>query len=79
MFDQIWIHEQYRRGALAPVRALGHYTKLTDIYGKPMGNIHFVGTEYATRWNRLNEGRTQSGRLGRTGSRLGCLPNHIAD
>ncbi|KAK5954390.1 hypothetical protein OHC33_004112 [Knufia fluminis] len=64
VFDQIWKHEQYSRGALAPITALGHYTKFADVYGKPVGNIHFVGTEYATRWKGYMEGALNSGDQG---------------
>lgn len=64
MFDQIWKHEQYSRGALAPITALGHYTKFADVYGRSVGNIHFVGTEYAARWKGYMEGALNSGDQG---------------
>jgi len=61
VFDQIWKHEQYSRGALAPITAPSHYTKFVDMYGKLVGNIHFVGTEYASRWKGHTEGALNSG------------------
>lgn len=64
MFDQIWMHEQYSRGALATIHALGYYTKFADAYGKTVGNVHFVGTEYATRWKGYMEGALNSGDQG---------------
>lgn len=64
IFDQIWQHEQYSRGALAPIPALGHYTTFADIYGKPVGNIHFVGTEYSNHWKGYMEGALTSGDIG---------------
>lgn len=64
MFDQIWQHEQFSRGALAPVTALGHYTRFASVYGKPVGNLHFVGTEYSTVWRGYMEGALFSGEKG---------------
>ncbi|KAF4987384.1 hypothetical protein FDECE_15459 [Fusarium decemcellulare] len=64
VFDQIWQHEQYSRGALAPIPALGHYTKFASVYGKPVGNLHFVGTEYSNHWKGYMEGALTSGDQG---------------
>lgn len=64
MFDQIWQHEQFSRGALAPVTALGHLTRYASVYGKPVGNLHFVGTEYSPEWKGYMEGAICSGELG---------------
>ncbi|KAI0880229.1 uncharacterized protein GGS22DRAFT_182454 [Annulohypoxylon maeteangense] len=63
-FEQIWQHETFSRGALAPVTALGHYAKFVDVYGKPVGNLHFVGTEYSTDWKGYMEGALASGEKG---------------
>ncbi|KAL4930319.1 flavin monoamine oxidase family protein [Aspergillus undulatus] len=63
-FDQVWQHEQFSRGALAPITALGHYTKFDGVYGKPVGNLHFVGTEYSTEWKGYMEGALCSGEVG---------------
>jgi monoamine oxidase len=63
-FDQIWKHEQYSKGALAPVTAIGHYTKYASVYGKPVGNLHFVGTEFSRDWKGYMEGALVSGELG---------------
>ncbi|KAL4799572.1 hypothetical protein BDV19DRAFT_376357 [Aspergillus venezuelensis] len=63
-FDQIWQHETYSRGALAPVTKIGHYTEYADIYGHPVGNIHFVGTEYSNEWKGYMEGALCSGEKG---------------
>ncbi|KAG7101744.1 flavin-containing monoamine oxidase A [Verticillium longisporum] len=52
-FVQIWKHEEYSKGALAPITALGHYTRFQSVYGKPVGNLHFVGTEYSNEWKGL--------------------------
>ncbi|KAE8139717.1 hypothetical protein BDV38DRAFT_291004 [Aspergillus pseudotamarii] len=64
VFDQVWKHEEFSRGALAPVHAIGHLTKYASVYGKPVGNIHFVGTEYSTEWKGYMEGALCSGERG---------------
>ncbi|GIZ46805.1 hypothetical protein CKM354_000991500 [Cercospora kikuchii] len=61
VFDQIWKHEQYSKGALVPITKIGDLTKHADVYGKPVGNIHFCGTEYATEWKGYMEGALCSG------------------
>ncbi|KAJ4185885.1 hypothetical protein NW755_008337 [Fusarium falciforme] len=62
--EQVWQHEQFSRGALAPVTKIGHLSKYADIYGKPIGNIHFVGTEHAKHWKGYLEGALASGEVG---------------
>ncbi|KAL5362576.1 amine oxidase [Aspergillus floccosus] len=64
VFDQIWKHEQYSRGALCPVTAMGHLTGYASVYGKPVGNLHFVGTEYSAEWKGYMEGALCSGEQG---------------
>ncbi|KAF6817668.1 flavin-containing amine [Colletotrichum plurivorum] len=64
VFDQIWKHEQYSKGALAPITQIGHFVEYADVYGKPVGNIHFVGTEYSTEWKGYMEGALCSGEQG---------------
>lgn len=63
-FEQIWQHEEFSRGALAPVTAIGHYAKFRDVYGKPVGNLHFVGTEYSNDWKGYLEGALATGERG---------------
>ena len=62
--DQVWKSEEFSRGALVPVPAIGDYTKFAGIYGKPVGNIHFVGTEYSKHWKGYIEGALASGEEG---------------
>lgn len=64
VFDQVWQHEEFSRGALAPVHAIGHLTKYANVYGKPVGNLHFVGTEYSDEWKGYMEGALCSGEKG---------------
>ncbi|KAJ5288680.1 hypothetical protein N7478_001710 [Penicillium angulare] len=63
-FDQIWQHEEFSRGALAPVHAIGHLTKYASVYGKPVSNLHFVGTEYSPEWKGYMEGALCTGEQG---------------
>ncbi|EKG19082.1 Flavin-containing amine oxidase [Macrophomina phaseolina MS6] len=63
-FEQVWKHEPFSKGALAPITALGHYTKFDSVYGKPVGNLHFVGTEYSREWKGYMEGALCSGEKG---------------
>ncbi|RJE23741.1 Thi4 family [Aspergillus sclerotialis] len=61
VFDQIWQHEELRRGALTPVHALDRLIEFASVYGRPLGNLHFVGTEYSTEWKGYMEGALCSG------------------
>lgn len=62
--EQIWKNEQYSQGALTPIPAIGHYTEFADVYGKPVQNLHFVGTEYSKEWKGYMEGALCSGEVG---------------
>jgi monoamine oxidase len=64
IFEQVWKHEPYSQGALVPVTHIGHLTEYADVYGKPVGNIHFVGTEYSAEWKGYMEGALCSGEAG---------------
>ncbi|KAF2754444.1 amine oxidase [Pseudovirgaria hyperparasitica] len=61
IFDQVWMEEKFSKGALTPITAVGHLTKFVDVYGKPVGNLHFVGTEFATEWKGYMEGALETG------------------
>lgn len=63
-FEQIWKHEPYSKGALAPITALGDYTREDSPYGRPVGNLHFVGTEFSREWKGYMEGALWSGEKG---------------
>ncbi|OAR01679.1 hypothetical protein LLEC1_02196 [Akanthomyces lecanii] len=65
-FDQIWKHEPYSKGALAPITAIGQYTEYQSICGTPVGNLHFVGTEFSRHWKGYMEGALVSGEIGAT-------------
>ncbi|PIG81971.1 hypothetical protein AARAC_002254 [Aspergillus arachidicola] len=57
-FDQIWKALSLR------IPAIGHYVKYQYVHGKPVGNIHFVGTEYSDHWKGYMEGALTSGAQG---------------
>ncbi|KAF4120098.1 monoamine oxidase [Geosmithia morbida] len=63
-FIQIWKEEVYSKGALAPITAIGQRDAYETYCGKPVGNYHFVGTEYATEWKGYMEGALCSGEHG---------------
>ena len=63
-FVQIWKHEPFSKGALAPIHQLGDYTRSDSLYGKPVGNLHFVGTEFSPEWKGYMEGALCSGEKG---------------
>ena len=63
-FEQIWKHEPYSKGALAPITALGDYAREDSPYGRPVGNLHFVGTEFSREWKGYMEGALWSGEKG---------------
>lgn len=64
VFEQIWKHEPYSKGALASITEIGHLTKYDSVYGKPVGNLHFVGTEFSPEWKGYMEGAMCSGEQG---------------
>ncbi|KAH8425292.1 flavin monoamine oxidase family protein [Aspergillus melleus] len=64
IFEQIWKHEEFSRGALVPITALGHLIEYAAVSGKPVGNLHFVGTEHAREWKGYMEGALCSGETG---------------
>ncbi|KAG9252528.1 flavin-containing amine oxidase [Emericellopsis atlantica] len=64
VYDFVWKHEPFSQGALAPITDIGHHTKYADVYGKPVGNVHFVGTEYSKEWKGYMEGALCSGEKG---------------
>ncbi|KAB8275405.1 amine oxidase [Aspergillus minisclerotigenes] len=64
VLEQLAKHEPYSQGALSPIPAIGHYVKYQSVHGKPVGNIHFVGTEYSDHWKGYMEGALTSGAQG---------------
>ncbi|VUC30119.1 unnamed protein product [Clonostachys rosea] len=64
IFEMVWKGETFSRGALVPITRIGDLTKYASVYGKPTGNLHFVGTEFAPVWKGYLEGALASGEVG---------------
>ncbi|KAI0853840.1 putative amine oxidase [Daldinia vernicosa] len=63
--EQIWSEEPYFLGAPSPVMGPGVLTSLgSDVLRKPVGNIHFVGTETSVVWKGYMDGAVRSGQRG---------------
>lgn len=56
-----WMNEEYSRGCYAGVMAPGVWTSFGSALRKPVGRIHWAGTETATAWAGYVEGAIQAG------------------
>lgn len=58
-FEQEWTNEEYSKGAVCPILGeKGLLSKVKTTYKQPVGNLHFVGTEFASEWKgkkKLND------------------------
>jgi monoamine oxidase len=59
--EQIWSEEAYIRGGYAAYLPPGAWTSCGEELRKPVGRIHWAGTETATVWNGYMDGAVQSG------------------
>jgi len=59
--DQYWAAEQWSRGCYAGTFGPGGWTGFGPHLRKPVGRIHWAGTETATEWMGYVEGAIQSG------------------
>ena len=59
--DVAWPNERWSGGCYAALFGPGVWTKLGDTVRRPEGNVHWAGTETATRWNGYIEGAVLSG------------------
>lgn len=51
VFEQEWINEEFSKGAVCPILGeKGLLSKVETTYKQPVGNLHFVGTEFASEW-----------------------------
>ncbi|EKG20381.1 Flavin-containing amine oxidase [Macrophomina phaseolina MS6] len=64
VFEQEWVKEEWSKGAVCPMTGPGVLNKFAWAYGKPVGNLHFVGTEFAREWKGYMEGAVCSGEDG---------------
>jgi monoamine oxidase len=55
-----WSAEPYSLGGYASFRGIGGWTAAPDLF-KPLGRVHFAGTETAARWRSFMDGAIQSG------------------
>ncbi|KAF4304022.1 Flavin-containing amine oxidase [Botryosphaeria dothidea] len=64
VFEQEWKKEEWSKGAVCPMTGPGVLNEFGWVYGKPVGNFHFVGTEFAREWKGYMEGAVCSGEDG---------------
>jgi monoamine oxidase len=60
-YDYSWANEPFSGGCYAGVFPAHAWTSLGESLRKPVGNIHWAGTETATEWTGYIEGAIQSG------------------
>ncbi|MCW8193678.1 flavin monoamine oxidase family protein [Proteobacteria bacterium 005FR1] len=61
IIEKYWVEEEFSRGCYAGTMPPGVWTTLGESLRKPVGRIHWAGTETATSWNGYVEGAVQSG------------------
>jgi monoamine oxidase len=59
--DHSWAEEEFTRGCYAGVFPTNTWTTLGEWVKKPIGNIHWAGTETSDVWNGYIEGAIRSG------------------
>jgi monoamine oxidase len=59
--DRAWAEEEWSRGCYAAMLPPGVWTSFGHALRRPVGRIHWAGTETATEWNGYIEGALQSG------------------
>ena len=59
--EQNWAEEEYSRGCYAGYMPPGVWTMYGAALRKPIGRLHWAGTETATIWNGYMDGAVQSG------------------
>jgi monoamine oxidase len=60
-FEQDWTSERWTRGGPVSVLAPGTLTDFGPALAKPVGRVHWAGTETATYWNGYMDGAVRSG------------------
>ncbi|KAL1311789.1 hypothetical protein AAFC00_001872 [Neodothiora populina] len=64
IFEQEWINEEFSKGAVCPILGDKGMLSKDAAYRQPVGNLHFVGTEFASEWKGYMEGALCSGEVG---------------
>lgn len=59
--EKCWAEEEWTRGCYTGMMPPGAWTNFTDALTRPVGRIHWAGTETAAVWNGYIEGAMQSG------------------
>jgi monoamine oxidase len=59
--DHCWADEEWSRGCYAGIMPPGTWTAYGEALSKPVGKIHWAGTETSTVWNGYIEGAIHSG------------------
>lgn len=59
--DHVWAAEEFSRGCYAGVAGPGLVSRVGDSVRRPLGRVHWAGTETATHWNGYIEGAILSG------------------
>lgn len=59
--DRCWTEEEYTRGCYAGNFPPGVWTQFGEVLRTPFGQIHWAGTETATRWCGYMDGAIESG------------------
>jgi len=60
-FETNWSAEQWTRGCPVGIAGPGVYTAYGSALRKPVGRIHWAGTETSTYWNGYMDGAVRSG------------------
>jgi monoamine oxidase len=64
VLERQWMDEEWSQGAVCPISGPGVMASVGHLWKVPIGNIHFVGTEFAKEWNGYMEGAISSGEEG---------------
>jgi monoamine oxidase len=60
-FDKSWASDPWTRGCYVGYYPTGVLTGYREAFNKPVGRIHWAGTETASEWNGYMDGALQSG------------------
>ena len=59
IFEQEWQNEEFSKGAVCPIFSDKDLLGQREAYISSVGNLHFVGTEFATEWKGENKSKFQ--------------------
>ena len=60
-FETNWSEQEWTRGCPVGIPAVGSFVSYGPRLRKPVGRIHWAGTETATYWNGYMDGAVSSG------------------